>query len=283
MKKLKTSMAISELSKFSDVPVSSIKFYIRKGLLHKPIKTGGTRGRYTARHLNRLKLVKKMKMEGLSLSKIKEIIQMMDDGEETEPKKNSLSSIDIKSELINSAITLFREKGYDVVTIADIVDSVGIGCSTFYKHFKNKKDLFIESIRNIIADEAELLSKNDPDEEKDVWTFFGRDAEVSLERDPLWREMMKILRAAAISNPEEFAGILEDALQLKIDLFKKRIQKGLQLGYIRELNQTLLAVMILGIQEYCSEYFYKVNFNEAQKKKLLDEAKDIVLHGILKR
>ena len=81
-------MKISELSARSEVPVSTIKFYIRKELLPKPTKTAGTQGFYTAKHLDRLKLIQKIQKEGnVSLQKIREITGMIDASEEREKRE----------------------------------------------------------------------------------------------------------------------------------------------------------------------------------------------------
>ena len=65
MAALDTKMKISELAMRSGLPVSTIKFYIRKKLLAKPVKTGGTQGFYTQKHLDRLKLIHSCKKSPL--------------------------------------------------------------------------------------------------------------------------------------------------------------------------------------------------------------------------
>ncbi len=273
-----TSMKISDLSTLSGTPVSTIKYYIRESLLPKPVKTGETRGTYTIRHIERLKLIKKLQKEGLVLTKIREIVQMIDTGDENENNDLAINASDIKSELIQSAIQLFREKGYEVVTIADIVDKLQIGCSTFYKHFKNKKELFIQCIRKIIADETAGFSLY---EETDMSATFERDVESYLKHDLLWRDMIRMLRAASTNNPNEFKAIHDEAIQLRINMFKNNIKNAVDRGFYRKINQTLFAVMLLGIQEYCSEYYY--THTEAEKKKIAKEVNDIINRGVLIR
>ena len=276
-----TAMKISDLSTLSDTPVSTIKYYIRESILPKPVKTGETRGTYTIRHIERLKLIKKLQKEGLVLTKIREIVRMIDTGEENEKNDLAINASDIKSELIQSAIQLFREKGYEAVTIADIVDKLQIGCSTFYKHFKNKKELFVQCIRKIIADETAGFSLY---EGSDMSATFEREVESYLEHDLLWRDMIRMLRAASTNDPDEFKAIHDEAIQLRINMYKNNIKNAVDLGVYRKIDQTLFAVMLLGIQEYCSEYYYtQMNITEAERKKIAKEANDIIHRGVLMR
>jgi AcrR family transcriptional regulator len=251
-------------------------------LLPKPIKTAGTQGFYTAKHLDRLKLIQKIQKEGnMSLDKIREITGMIDASEEREKRENKQGASKQEAEIVQAATPLFRQKGYEAVTIADIVDAAGIGRSTFYKNFGNKKDLFIECIREITQGEG--IPEVVPDvPETDGFTLFDRSAEAYFRESPVWRDMIKMLRAAAINDPDEFEKTLEEALQLKVEVFKKRIRTSVEQGFMREVNPTLLAVMLLGIQDYCSDYISKGRFDEPPER-ILEGVKDILLHGIRKR
>lgn len=282
MDQAKTQMAISELSSRSGVPVSTIKFYLREGLLPKPVKTGETRAYYTLRHVDRLKLIEKLKKDSnLPLQKIKEITRMIDTGEERERRDSEKYASKHRAGIIRAAIPLFQKKGYEAATIAQIVEAARIGRSTFYKNFQNKKELFADCIQQIILREG---VPDDVEEmnESDAFTVFDKSAEAYFRKGTLWRDMIRRLRAAAINDPEEFEEILEEAMQLKINLFRKRIKISIQEGFMRELNPTLLSVMVLGVQEFCSEYISKGLFREPPKV-IFEQVKDILLHGILEK
>ena len=60
-----------------------------------------------------------------------------------------------KDEIVAAAFDLFREKGYEQVSVHDIVKKVGLAQGTFYYHFKSKYDLLDDVVeyenRKIIA------------------------------------------------------------------------------------------------------------------------------------
>ncbi len=274
-------MTITELSRSSDISVSAIKYYMREELLPKLIIQKGTRRYYTAQHLERLNLIKKLKDEGISITQIKTIFNIIQEKEEKDYRPKATIR---KPEIIDTVMQLFRKKGYEAVNITDITNAANIGCSTFYKHFRNKQELFIECIQKIISDESRQVDEITTDHEVYDKETFHKETEIFFSQYLLWLDMIKTLRAAAISNPAEFSEKFDEMIQLKIDLFEKQITKAMKEGYIRKVNKTLLAVMIIGVIELCSDYFIKPEQSEKyQEKILLEEAKDIFLNGILRK
>lgn len=47
-----------------------------------------------------------------------------------------------KQKILNEALTLFSERGYNAVYVGDIAAAVGIKAPSLYKHYKSKKDIF---------------------------------------------------------------------------------------------------------------------------------------------
>ena len=53
-------------------------------------------------------------------------------------------------ELLRSAlITMILEKGYEHVTVQDIIDRADVGRSTFYAHFRDKEDLLVFGLEEL--------------------------------------------------------------------------------------------------------------------------------------
>jgi len=277
------NMTISSLSKLSEIPVSTIKFYLRKKMLPKPVKTGATRAYYTLKHFDRLKLIKKIQEEGkMPLDKIREVTALIDAENRREQQSHTQDVPSTRSEITQTAINLFRKKGYESVTIADIVASAQIGFSTFYRNFSNKKELFISCIHEIISSDNSLEDPEEISDETDLFQFFDSYAKISTKAGIVFRDMMDQLRAAAISDPAEFADKMEEVVQSKLQAFEGRVEKSINKGFIRKLDKTVLAVMLYGIEEAAYQYSIKRKFDEPELDALGEAIMDILLHGILK-
>src|SRR5690349_25145229 len=53
--------------------------------------------------------------------------------------------------LQNSLIELISERGYDTVTIGEIVERANVGRTTFYLHFNSKDELFMSCHEAIVS------------------------------------------------------------------------------------------------------------------------------------
>jgi DNA-binding transcriptional MerR regulator len=73
-------MWISELSRRTVVPVATIKYYLREGLLPHGEAVGATRARYDETHERRLRLIRALvQAGGLSLSRVRGVLAAVDE------------------------------------------------------------------------------------------------------------------------------------------------------------------------------------------------------------
>ena len=69
-------------------------------------------------------------------------------------------------ELIDTAESLFSQKGYDDTAVSDIVKKINVGQGTFYYYFKSKEDILegvAEKIVTPIAENIQNISKGNED------------------------------------------------------------------------------------------------------------------------
>lgn len=79
--------------------------------------------------------------------------------------------MDTGQRILDEALTLFSEKGYANVFVADIAERVGIKAPSLYKHYKNKQAIFdaiIEEMNRRFLEEAGTLRINGADAAADA-------------------------------------------------------------------------------------------------------------------
>jgi DNA-binding transcriptional MerR regulator len=73
-------MRISELSSRTGVPVATIKYYLREGLLSPGHRSAATQAQYDDRHVGRLRLIRALREVGqLRLAAIRRVLAAVDD------------------------------------------------------------------------------------------------------------------------------------------------------------------------------------------------------------
>ena len=96
MTSMEPSYALSDLCVLVDLPPRTVRYYVQIGLVDRP--EGETRAaRYGASHLEQLLLIKKWTAAGVSLERIRELLQ----GEQAPvpPRPRAIGSIEVKSHL----------------------------------------------------------------------------------------------------------------------------------------------------------------------------------------
>lgn len=66
---------------------------------------------------------------------------------------------DTKERILNEALKLFAQKGYEAVRVAEIAEAVGIKAPSLYKHYKNKRTIF-DSILERVNEMDEEYAKD---------------------------------------------------------------------------------------------------------------------------
>lgn len=82
--------------------------------------------------------------------------------------------MDTRRRILDAALSLFAEKGYANVFVAEIADAVGIKAPSLYKHFAGKQEIFdaiVQEIRSSYDRQAAALSLNGSDALADAAVF----------------------------------------------------------------------------------------------------------------
>jgi AcrR family transcriptional regulator len=82
----------------------------------------------------------------------------------SELKKLDPRVIRTRQMLRDALVALIAEKGFDAITVQDIVDRATLNRATFYLHYQDKQDLLVKSLRDEID---ELMADIGPTEDTD--------------------------------------------------------------------------------------------------------------------
>ena len=85
-----------------------------------------------------------------------------------------------KKRILDEALTLFSEKGYGNVYVAQIAEAVGIKAPSLYKHYKSKQDIFnaiLDEMKKSYEKQASMLniSGEDAVSDAEVYSDIGED------------------------------------------------------------------------------------------------------------
>lgn len=132
--------------------------------------------------------------------------------------------LEVRDRILDAAVALFDERGFDETPVADICARADIAYGTFFNHFPAKLDLLREladrSVREL-AEDLEALRKGPGTLPEQLHELFEATARNALAMGPRHRELLaRVLSLAYTDAPEErdrrfqtaLRGFLEDGV-----------------------------------------------------------------------
>jgi AcrR family transcriptional regulator len=281
----KKFMKISEISLQSGVPKSTIHYYLRQGLLHPPQKTGRTMAYFDSSHLERLSLIKRLRRDlRMPIAFLKQEVERLEAVGNSPGGENELSDAELKpresrkTEIISAAIEVFSQKGYHNAKVNDITRQAGISIGTFYIHFQNKRDLFIEVVEevfhHIVGDAARNIKG-----EQNLMKRLAIRGRVFFENYIRYAEILNQLRAEIASDEDWPQEKLNRMYRILTGPVIKELREAIELGILRpDVDAELLAFGLTGLIEVMS---FRVRVDE---KYGIEDAQrfigDLLINGI---
>ncbi len=260
-KKKRSHMKIAQLSEASGLGRSTIHNYLRMDLLPPPIKVGLNLHLYDETHLERLREIRYLRqIKGLSLVQIKASLSERSFQEGFAANDKSFtetsalrgpedSSAHKGHQIINKAIYLFSEYGYENVKVSDITESLHMGKGTFYLYFKNKQELLLECFRMLRSMIQPLEQKKQIVSQKDFYLKM-RDRWVGFQNSySSFPGILNLLRTAANSADPNIREKAKEAYDSVIQPLRDDIRAAVGQGKVRDVDPELTAYVLWGIAE----------------------------------
>lgn len=165
----------------------------------------------------------------------------IDQSKSKAPGKRKARAQETKKKLMESAISLFQEKGFDAVTVEEITQRAGTAKGSFYTYFSTKSDIIVEEFWSIDAyyrKYSRNLKRYDSAGEK--LAAFTR-AQARFIRDKVGVDMLKILYANQTVNSGDDKVIINETRAWHT-LIEEIMDEGQKRGEIRsDLSATQMA------------------------------------------
>ncbi len=180
-----------------------------------------------------------------------------------------------KDQIMDVAIELFSQKGYDAVPIREIARTVGINEASIYNHYKNKEDILDSIIQSLIS---EFNSSTDGVPVKTLFEKYGPEAYMNIAGKAVMERMKeprigKVCRLICIElyhNEKIQAFFTKTFTEPSYQLWEQTFRQMMDLGYIRECDARLLSTEFF---DYCVFLLFEcfvIRYNEAPYEVLID-------------
>lgn len=195
-----------------------------------------------------------------------------------EPKKKQLRGEKTREKILNISLKLFSEKGYDKVTVDEIVKKSGTSKGSFYQHFSAKSDIFLARFTEVDDYYREVFHSFPADMDSTEKLFvFIRKLMRFLEEE-MGKDLMKVIYSSALDSKEHtyFSNSNRSLLQIIRSLIEEA-KKQNSIGTEQSINEisTLLTQSLMGII-----YHWGLNNTERSLESLSIPLIETIINGL---
>ena len=152
-----------------------------------------------------------------------------------------------RDRIIERAIVMFNQMGYDRVRVIDITDSLNIGKGTFYLYFSDKKDLLLRCFDRVGALILELESLP-AIREGDFFAKVGPRVQ-NIGQRKWFPGLVNLLRAAESSPDAEIKMKAREAYDCIAENLRRDFEMAVKEGHARDAAPDLVAYGFIGLAE----------------------------------
>lgn len=153
-----------------------------------------------------------------------------------------------QTDILKVASELFLERGYDAVTLDDILERVGGSKTTLYSYYGGKEGLFAAMVHQVCCNKLDNLLALDATglDPAEGLSLLGRRF-VSVVTNPEGRSVFRAMIAEAPRFPELAATFFSSGPEATIRTFRRHIEYWQKKGLLRGGNPEVLAIQFLGL------------------------------------
>ncbi len=188
-----------------------------------------------------------------------------------------------RQRLLSAAGRVFIRDGYHRPNTSDIVAEAGVGQGTFYRNFRDKRDVFETLLKAFISgllDEFSEMSTHPPANAEEY-----REASVNALRRMLGvvkqnrRLALLFIREAPAVDPH-VAQVMAGAYERFADLAKSYLDHAIECGFARPCRSDVIAQAIVGMGLRMAELWLDGRYPETDVDELIPVLVDFAFNGL---
>lgn len=160
-------------------------------------------------------------------------------------------SVETLHRILEAAVEVFSEKGYQKTTVADIISRAGIGHGTFWLYFRNKEDLLRHMLQEMISElqSFDWFRENHP-EDIPIETLDDMERIIRgvMEVFQRYSHIHPLVVKASVES-EEFRRYLDELNLPFARILEAKLREHMEKGLCRDLDPGIVSRIILAMME----------------------------------
>ena len=230
-------LTVSDLAERSGLPVSTVRYYVREGLIPPGQRRSRTRVVYDGDHLRAIETIKFLREAQVPVTEIRSLVT-----HDTEVPSDTEVAAARRDDLLEAATSCFLSTGFAGTSLAAIARAASMSKATLYRVFSSKEEIFMACAERVFhrlyADAWPVIRQARTPEERlrARWEAFS-------ESFASWAPMMDLVRGLAVGNP----AFGKEYLRL-LDVIVTPI--GRELSMLRaDIDAEFMAYVVMGMSE----------------------------------
>lgn len=158
---------------------------------------------------------------------------------------------DTRDNILEQALNLFSEKGYEETGMREIATAVGIKAPSIYKHFQNKEAILRELLEGHGPSRmTQLLTEIDDYDDASALVNKLISEITAMFRDRLDNQVMRILMGESLRNADVAALFEKIFMEQEREAFIKLFKNLRKLKIIKPLDPAIMADAVLSLGFY---------------------------------
>lgn len=185
----------------------------------------------------------------------------------------------LKERIIETALDLFRHKGYHGVSVDEIVETAGTSKGGFYHKFKSKDALLYEIhdlfISHVLKETKKAFEENDTPIDKVSAMLFAFTNVFDV-----YQRHITVFYNESAYLPPEYKNIIKEKRTEYQRLIEQVIEEGKKGGHFRpEISTTITTMAIIGLVNWTYKW-YRQN-GSLTMEQITHHFNDLILRGVL--